>query len=262
MNCCMQSGKKNKVGICLKLNGAELLDYLAADYVEFPFADVTSLEIRAYEELKRTISRKNLECPVMTQLLPKTARVVDDGNAFGWLRDFLENGFERAQELHTGIIVFGNAGSRNCYDGERLKALDRLYDFCTQASDLAAQYGITICLEPLNRMQSNLINTLGEAIEAARIVDRPNFGIVWDYFHFQVEKDNLKSLVNNIDLLKHCHTADLLGRSLPNPDNQTEFAETLKRLEYVGAVSVEVERLPADVQQINHALQALRKSLE
>ena len=258
---CGNDGKTNKVGICVKTEQLKSIEKLKADYVELPFAGVADLSQEEFEDLHTYLESRNIECPVMTQLLPKKARIVDQDNAFFQYESFLKEGFLRIRKLNTKLIVLGNAGARNYYEGSETQAMIRLICFCFDVAKLAAEYGITICLEPLNRTQSNIINTLEEAVGVAKIVQMPNFGVVWDYFHYQVEKDNLEALQKNTELLKHCHTADILYRGIPQIQNQTEMLGFLKKIEYKGNISLEFDKLPSDTERLNQAISELKVSL-
>lgn len=257
-----RDGKQNKIGICLKVGEIKVFEELDADYAELPFSEVSALSLEAFEELRDYLICRKIECPVMTQLLPKRARIVENDCAFHQYESFLKEGFLRIQKLNTKMIIFGNAGARNCLDGNTEAAIRRLTKFCSETSELALKFGITICLEPLNRIQSNLINTLEEAIDVVKYVNMPNFGIVWDYFHYQVEKDDAKILEAHVDALKHCHTADILYRGIPQLKNQKKLIEFLKSIEYKGKISLEFDKLPQAARCINKAIFELKRSLE
>lgn len=47
--------------------------------------------------------------------------------------------------------------------------------------DVAAKYGITVVVEPLQTKETNLINTVAEGIEIVKKVDRPNVKCLADF---------------------------------------------------------------------------------
>lgn len=259
MNYCSQDFHKREIGICLKVNQKESLNDIGADYVEFPFADIASLSRDEYSEFRTWIEKNDVNCPAMTQLLPKKGSIVLLPDQFNMYKDFLSFGFERAKELGTKIVIFGNAGSRNIPNSEMAEvALDRIVQFISQTADLAEEYDIGICIEPLNRIQSNMINTVDEAATVANRSGKKNVGIVWDYFHFLVEKDNLDSISKNKELIKHCHTAALLRRGIPRINDQIVFFNMLKDINYSGRISLEFDRLPFETEAIAEAITTFR----
>ena len=52
-------------------------------------------------------------------------------------------------------------------------------------------------IEPLNRYQSSLINTLEQTDELCKTIDLPNVGILVDLFHANIEQNNLYRDLNN-----------------------------------------------------------------
>ena len=56
------------------------------------------------------------------------------------------------------------------------------------AADHAAASGIKLSIEPLNRFECYMMNTVAEAAEIVRRVDRPNFGLLYDTFHANIEE--------------------------------------------------------------------------
>ena len=57
--------------------------------------------------------------------------------------------------------------------------------------DRAAEYGITLCMEALNRFEGYLLNTAAETAAYVQAVGRDNVNIMLDTFHMNIEEDNL-----------------------------------------------------------------------
>ena len=255
-------GKKNEVGICLKSGQFNALKELTPDYIELNFAEIMQMPENRFRELLAQICARGICSPSMTQLLPKWARVVDAWNTFDFYRDDLRRGFERAVQMGAEIVVFGNAGARNVDNNTPIElALQRLASFLRSAAELAKDFNISLCVEPLNRIQSNLINSMSEAGELLSCVDLANVGIVWDYFHFQVEKDDWDTVQENWHHIMHCHTAALLRRGIPDSGSQDRFLRTLKEHHYAGRLSFEFDQLPPDTDALNRAMEDYRRVL-
>ncbi|MEM8665071.1 MAG: sugar phosphate isomerase/epimerase family protein [Pseudomonadota bacterium] len=65
-----------------------------------------------------------------------------------------------------------------------------------QAAQYAAQKGIKLAVEPLNRFESYLINTVADAADIVKRVDEPNYGLLYDTFHANIEE---KDPVGRVD---------------------------------------------------------------
>ena len=75
--------------------------------------------------------------------------------------------------------------------------------------DEAADSGITIGLEIVNRYESNLLNTAKQAVDYVREVDRPNLVIHLDTYHMNIEEvDNYAAVLECGDLLGYVHIGE------------------------------------------------------
>lgn len=67
----------------------------------------------------------------------------------------------------------------------------RLIDSYQELRPELSQAGIPFSIEPLNRYQSSLLNTLEQVAELCQAVDLPHVGILADLFHANLEQGNL-----------------------------------------------------------------------
>jgi D-psicose/D-tagatose/L-ribulose 3-epimerase len=59
------------------------------------------------------------------------------------------------------------------------------------AADYAADHGVSIAIEPLNRFETDFINTVEQAVDLATRIDRPNVGLLLDSFHMGIEESSI-----------------------------------------------------------------------
>lgn len=86
---------------------------------------------------------------------------------------------------------------------------DRLVDVSTAAADYAAAAGIALSIEPLNRFECYVLNTVADAADIVRRVDRPNFGLLYDTFHANIEeKDPVGVIAPNIGAINYVHISE------------------------------------------------------
>ena len=96
-------------------------------------------------------------------------------------------------------------------------------------ADYAQQANILLAVEFLNRFECYFLNTTHDAAEYARKVDRPNFGILYDTFHANIEeKDPVACITKDIDMISHVHVAEN-DRGTPGTGH-VPWAETFKAL--------------------------------
>lgn len=153
---------------------------------------------------------------------------------------YVERAFRRAQALGVERIVFGSGGARNVPEGfPRERAWHQLIQFCRLCSDIAYP-GLVLVIEPLNRGETNIVNSYAEAVALAQDVDRPNVRALADIYHFQVEGEPLDTIRQGTAWLAHVHLADS-ERRYPGSGTYPlkELFALLHEIGYSQAASVE-----------------------
>jgi D-psicose/D-tagatose/L-ribulose 3-epimerase len=115
------------------------------------------------------------------------------------------------------------------------KAVPIMRLLCTKAAD----YGVQLVLEPLNRYSTPYCATAKDAIAIAQHVD--SLGILLDTFHMNIEEDMFRDAIQSSStLLRHMHFADN-NRKMPgfaHIDFSTVI-ESLNEIGYDGFISFE-----------------------
>ena len=109
-------------------------------------------------------------------------------------------------------------------------------------SSLLIEKDIKLGIEPLNRYESDFINTVDEGIRLCNLINHPNVGLLLDAYHMNIEeKDMCKSIENARDKLFHFQVAEN-DRGVPGTGslNWSEIFNTLKKINYKGHVSLEM----------------------
>ena len=101
--------------------------------------------------------------------------------------------------------------------------------------------GVTITVEPLNRYEMHLINTLADGIAIAERVGSPRVKVLADVFHMNIEEDNVPASIRAAgDWIGHVHFADN-QRAHPGTGS-TDFAAiyaALRDIGYTGSTALE-----------------------
>jgi D-psicose/D-tagatose/L-ribulose 3-epimerase len=78
-----------------------------------------------------------------------------------------------------------------------------------EAARYAAQAGITLAVEPLNRFECYFLNTMEQATALAKAVDEPNYGYLFDTFHTNIEENDVPELIGRtIGSIAHVHITE------------------------------------------------------
>ena len=114
---------------------------------------------------------------------------------------------------------------------------------CSQA---AKPFGVRLALEPINRYETTLVNSVAEGMSLIERVGADNFGLLLDTFHMNIEEpDILESVSTCGERIFHFHVADS-NRWYPGAGH-LDFPAILSRLQstgYKGFVSGEFMPLP------------------
>lgn len=136
---------------------------------------------------------------------------------------------------------------------ERARDIDLLVSNLRALSAYAADHGVVLCIEPLNRFETSLINTHEQAIEVVDRVDHAACGIILDTFHMNIEEKSLGEAIRHTgERLVHLHACEN-DRGAPGSGNVAwdEVAAAVTEIGYDGPVVI--ESFTADVKTIAKA---------
>ncbi len=157
--------------------------------------------------------------------------------------EYLKELIKLCGELGGKSVVLGSASARNIGEGISYgDAWQSARDIFRECSELAAQYGANLCIEPIHAPLTNFINTPEEAVKMVEDVGHPNFRWILDTFAMNCQGVNLPKAIEDFgDSLGHVHLNDD-NKSWPGSGSIDfkSIAKSLKRIGYDGYVSVEV----------------------
>ncbi len=212
------------------------------DYVELPLAQMVDLDDEAFLSLKGRVGVSGLKCEACNNFFPASIRLTGTAVNYGKIEEYLSKALERAAQLGVKVIVFGSPKSKNVPEGYPMdKAWSQLVELLKTIDPLVRAKDITIVIEPLCKLESNIINTAAEGLGLVKAVERKNIKLLIDYYHLIMEKENPEILLRAGSYIKHIHFANPAGRVYPaeKVDGYIRFMDLLKRSGYEGRISVE-----------------------
>ncbi|MBN1640205.1 MAG: sugar phosphate isomerase/epimerase [Anaerolineae bacterium] len=138
-----------------------------------------------------------------------------------------------------------------------VKALQR----CAAA---AAPRGVRLALEPINRYETTLINSVPECLALVEEVGSSAFGVLADTFHMNIEDASIEeSLREAGSHLFHVHFADS-NRAYPGAGHIDFCAivHTLRAIGYTGYISIEARPVPDAETCAVESMRTLRRLLD
>jgi D-psicose/D-tagatose/L-ribulose 3-epimerase len=241
-------------GCCL--NAEPLVDKLAEglsllhgngyDFVELRVAPLAALSPADFGAVARIVERSPIKAPSFNIFLPGSLSLTGPNVQTAAVRDYLEQVLPRVQALGGRLIVFGSGGARRVPDGFPVdRARRQLDEFLTMCEELAGKRNILIAIEPLNRKETNIINTVAEGFEIADRLGLGHVRLLADCYHMYLEKESYDVFRKVAKQLAHVHIADG-DRTYPGHSDKggVDFAalfRALKDIGYDGLVSTEAK---------------------
>lgn len=116
-----------------------------------------------------------------------------------------------------------------------------LIEGLSELGEHAAEAGVYVLLEPLNRYEDHMVNTLAQAVDLCKAVGLPSVKIMADLFHMNIEEQDLAAAITEAgEYVAHVHLADSNRRQpgLGHTDFKAAFG-ALKAIGFQGFMALE-----------------------
>jgi len=91
----------------------------------------------------------------------------------------------------------------------REKAMGWIVDALQRCASFAALSHVRLALEPINRYETTLVNTVAEGLALVDAVGADNFGLLLDTFHMNIEEPSIEESIRRAGArIFHFHVAD------------------------------------------------------
>jgi sugar phosphate isomerase/epimerase len=230
-----------KIGWCADSREADLLHRLGFDFIELPLS-AFDLENRAtIDTAKAAVAAAPLPTTAFNKLFPHDLSVVGEKIDVDRVRTYLASAAELLHHAQAKVAVLGSARARNVPEGfDRAQAEDQFLRALSWCADAMEGTGTVVAIEPQNRGESNLINSVAEGVRFAESINQPEIRVLADFYHMEEENEPLETLRHCAPWLAHIHLADT-GRRNPGSGSYDyeRFMGLLKEIGYTGAISSE-----------------------
>jgi sugar phosphate isomerase/epimerase len=219
------------------------------DYVEPALSKAVALSPEALAAARRDVQASGIRVETMNWFLPGsdiklTGPAVDREQ----VRGYLERSLALAESFGARVIVFGSPGARTVPDGfPREKAWAQLADFLRLAGEVIKTrgFGMVIGIEALRKPETNIVNSVAEALRLAREVNDPRVRLNVDFYHLAFENEDPDVVLQAGPLIVHVQISDPAQRGFPKDDagepRYRRFFDNLRKIGYRGRISVEAE---------------------
>ena len=204
-----------KIGWCGPIARAADMQAAGLDYIEVQLVPMNLEDDAAFNNAQAAVRDLPLPALAMSYLFPHDFRLVGEQVDDRRNRTYFDRVVEILRLAGSRIVVLGSGWTRNVPEGgsrERTEA--QFLEALSWCADALQGSGTTLVIEPLNRKESNFVNSVFEAVALARKLNRPEVRGLADFYHMHEENEPLDTLVENAGWVRHIHLADT-GRLNP-----------------------------------------------
>jgi sugar phosphate isomerase/epimerase len=231
-------------GVCAEPKVAGILKGTGYDFIELHVQrDLKTMEGEdAFLPRLKEIKAAPVPAVVANCFVPGSLKITGPDVDMDALKRYVVRALSRAEQAGMDTIVFGSGGARRIPEGfDRDMAWQQLVEFGRMIVPIAQHHGVIVVVEPLNRRECNVFNSVGECARYVRQIDHPNLRLLVDAYHWALENDSYDDLVASLPLIRHAHIATYESRMAPGlePCDVSEFFKALKVGGYDGRLSIE-----------------------
>ena len=188
-----------------------IIDHAAAlglDAVEIPLMELDAVDPEA---IRGRALRAGVELITSVACAEDTDPSSEDDGVREAARDFLLGCVDATAAMgatvFTGVTysALGRRLARRPDAADMKRAAEVLHEVAVHA----AARGVTVGIEPVNRYESFLVNTAGQAFELMELIGERNVGIHLDAYHMNIEEDDFRTPVELVaEHLLHFHLSE------------------------------------------------------
>lgn len=208
-------------GIC---GGPEIAPVaIAAGYDYLELNTQTHLQGEADETtflpIFNAIKSSGIPCLASNVFIPAHLKITGPDVDFSRLVRYVTTVLSRAERVGIRAIVFGSGGARRIPEGfDRERAYSQLVTFGRMLAPISADHGVDIAVEPLNRGETNIFNSVSEGLQYVKEVNHPSFRLLVDAYHWAKEGESPADIVTAGPWLTHTHIATYINRLPPGAE--------------------------------------------
>ncbi len=204
-----------------------------------------------------------LPVPVIFHELRGDMKVIGPNLSMSTLHEYTKILLKRASAVGARVVVFGSSSARKLPpDYDRRKAADQMISALTMTGLLAAQYGVTVALQPVCSAESDLVNTIKDAMYIVSAVNHANIKCALHTYHFWQQDDSIEELAKAAGMIAHVHLADREDKLPPGESDHSDYRPIFQILQssgYKGLMSVNCDQLPVSDMRTGRILTFLKR---
>jgi D-psicose/D-tagatose/L-ribulose 3-epimerase len=212
------------------------------DVVEIAVEDPSLIDAMAVSDALKKYNLKALVCGAFGSTRDLTS---DDPAVHENCFKYIETCMDFCQQWNTPFFagpMYSAVGKARMLSPEKRQAewnlaVTNLRIVCT----MATERNLLIALEPLNRFESDLINTAADVLRLIDDINHPAAKVLLDGFHMNIEEPDIEAALKLVgDKLIHLQVAEnYRGTPGTGQTNWAAYHRGLKAIGYNGTISIE-----------------------
>jgi len=189
------------------------------------------------ERTRAVLDDLGLGATTVAAMSPDRDLTVDDPAVVEHTRDYLRGCVDRAATIGAGTVsgpIYAPVGKTwRMSPDERRTVVGRVVEGLKPVAEHAGERGVRLGLEPLNRFETSVVNTVEQAVEILDGVGSPALGLLLDTFHMNIEEQDPRAAIRAAgDRIAHVHVC-ANDRGAPGADH-LDWAGTFAALDDAG----------------------------
>jgi D-psicose/D-tagatose/L-ribulose 3-epimerase len=212
------------------------------DIIEICVEDPATIDASRINE---ALKENDLAATVCGAFGPDRDASSEDKNVRANAAKYLEGCIDAALELGSPFVagpMYSAVGkTRLLSRDERVKQWSLAVETLKPVADYAGQRGVQLAIEPLNRFETDFINTVEQGLDFLGRIDAPNVGFLLDTFHMNIEEKDIPGAIRNAgSKVFHFHSCEN-DRGTPGTGHVEwkEVVSALHDINYQGPVVIE-----------------------
>jgi len=165
---------------------------LGFDLIEVCVEDPSTIDTAA---IRKRIEKAGIGATVCGAFGPDRDMSADNAetrrNAIAYVKRCADIAGELGANIVVGPMYSAVGRTRMAEPAERKAQRGLAADSIREAADHAEKIGVRLAIEPLNRFETDMINTVDQGIALVEEIGRKNVGLLLDTFHMNIEEKDI-----------------------------------------------------------------------
>ncbi len=213
---------------------------------------VEDKELVDWDKLKEMVNAAGLKVTISGAFGPDRDISSDDEkvreNGFNYIVDCIKIAHKMESPLFTGPVYSAVGKTRMVSKEQKQRERDWCIENLVKAGSIAADHNVVVGVEPLNRFETDMVNTVEQALSIVNEVGASHIKISLDTFHCNIEEKNIPAAIKRVGKELLCHVqGNESDRGTPGTGHLdwSGIKQALEEINYDGAMVIETFGAPS-----------------